>query len=224
MNINTMLTSLAWCGLLATMCPQLTARDVLAPWWRGAPRTTYQAWYPLTAEMYDLATVDSNEYGMPYAYAEGTFTGWVFTNGAPGPDGTPLQAAWFNQQSGSIVLQLPNAPESVDDKLFWIQITCSTNANLSYSFSVFSGTNHWSPTNTYQYITNWSYGTWMTHVTEWMIPHNPSQEIMYLDFYAKTFVEQIVAETWCTPEPATVAVGLCLGACALLHQRRRMRH
>jgi hypothetical protein len=105
-----------------------------------------------------------------------------------------------------------------EEKWFRVQITSTRVPNSNYGFSVWTGTTYWHQVQTFSWVTNWNCSNWVTHVSDWSIPYNPSQEIMYLDFYPDTIVAQIVCDTWCTPEPAAL---IPLALCALIVRRRR---
>jgi len=206
---------------LALACTPLCAHDLLPPDWRGEPRSTLQIWEYFTPELYDPATVDSNAYGTPVAKPD-SWNPWSFTGNFLGPCcGGTWPGGWYiggtDDYGGSIILELPNAPEMPDEKWFRVQITSTRVPYTNYGFSVELGTNYWHPENTFTWVTNWNCSNWVTHVSDWTIGYNPSQEIMYLDFPSDTIVAQIACDTWCTPEPVAV---IALGLCVLLARRR----
>ena len=64
-------------------------------------------------------------------------------------------------------------------------------------------------------------GGWLTEVYEWVLSPNPAWEEFFLGFEAApAYVDQVVIDTMCVPEPGVLSL-LVVGGVALLRRRKR---
>lgn len=124
--------------------------------------------------------------------------------------------------AGTIDLQINNNPEPLERKELMIQITSSKapdgiNSNPAATpVTPAPGPVGWYP----NHPTAPDGSVWYTYTSKWEIRPNPDQETISIDFPADTYVEEIVVDTICVPEPATMAL-LAVGGLAGVIRKRR---
>ncbi len=223
------------------------ADDFNPPSWRGLPNTLTVG-YNFTTE----ANLDNGHYYPEWDFYQRNFTpdpqqdiqdpvldilpgpgaGWYET--VPGYDETsdprdndPI--GWYNL-SGELWLDLPNTEDQTNHKEIWIQITYSPQdgAGENHNVPIIEVT---SPTNpTKETTSTLVYETLYENFVEDEqvvysvyhidLPVNPPYEEIYIR--GGIDVGQLVVDTWCTPEPASMGI-LAIGGLAVMVRRRRRK-
>ena len=188
------------------------------PWDMTLPNQTSQAWECCSSSpLVDIEpTVMDNPYGGPDGpLMNGAFDEiqWIL-----GPEGSDEIATWHVGEPGGVDIWIPNNPDPDLYKLIFWQVTSDKSptpvgdppTTNPPSTSVPTGIAH----------TQWPNSTWYTYNGMLKIVPNPEGETIHFDFLASTNIEEIVIDTVCVPEPATIGL-LAMGAVALLRRRRR---
>jgi hypothetical protein len=205
-------------ALLAAIVGPAIARDLNPPPWDPAlPFQTTQTW-EFTHGPGPAPTTFNNPYGQPWVqFVQGSY--WDGSTPElpliPGPTGELIQTWHIDQDTGGIWITIPNNPlPNAEKRIFW-QITSdkapgsptSTPPGISlpdpYGPAGFPGGS-----------------AWYTYNGLYLIPGNPPEERIFFPFPASTNIEEIVIDTVCVPDPASLGL-LAAGAIALIRRRRR---
>ncbi|MDP6636479.1 MAG: PEP-CTERM sorting domain-containing protein [Phycisphaerae bacterium] len=198
-------------------------------WNRGDPGSTWQHW-DFCDPVVHTPCEGQNEYGTPgFEFEEPGAWQWVAELPPLDPGDTqsyPIDGWQFNGPAGStgtLILHIPNRPRPNEEKLIFLQITSSKGPSgvTALGFDSAAGG------------TGYTSGTWPTgkpqiqHPNGWYtynyglsIRPNPEFEDIVIDVPAGTIIDQIVVDTICTPEPATLSF-LAIGGLAVLRKRRK---
>lgn len=192
---------------LVLVVPSVTmADDLFPPPWRGQPGTTWGEWDFLTPNPNPLPDMGFNPYGSPMTevYPGVGQVYWPALNGRTGV--WPL--------SGEMYFTIPNQPTPNPWKDIYIQLTWQAQApgNTPFVMTVLPGVVSGAIV---QQIPLG--GGWMHTIYTIRLYPNPTSEKILIT--GGIDVDQVVIDTWCVPEPATLAV-LGLGGFALLRRRR----
>lgn len=201
-------------GLLqASLLPGIPT-DTVEPAWRGQANTTLQAWNFDSASNPALVTVDQNPYGTPSAT--------VFE-----PDTTiPKKTYWMpsdNDHTGVwriygwnyMELYLPNSPQENPIKEIWLQITYSA-GSIDRKPEIQTQPEY----ATMQVMQSTVVDALYYHdVIKITLNPNPTEEWIYLlPRDCTLYIDEIVVDTICIPEPMTIAI---LGLGGLLLRKRK---
>jgi len=204
-------------SLLMLMSAVASAHDVVWPDWRGQEGTTFQHW------TFDDAT-NPVELDNAYGTATATITpgefgeGWLDELGFDEQEGI-----WdIGGTDGSIVLDIDNRPETDEFKEIWLQVTY-------YKFSGFSdvptievvGADYVEGQTLVVEEDPYAPGNgWFLDQSIWRIEPNPmNEQIILTGALVGSRIDQIVVDTICIPEPATMGL-FAIGGLLVLRKRR----
>jgi hypothetical protein len=207
--------------VLSVLVPAALGRDINDPPWDASlPNQTSQAWEftDLTFPYQPFAPVTfSNDYGEPTI----TTTTVTWPDIVPGPEGIEIPTLHIDEPGG-LTIWIPNNPDPNLEKLIFWQVTSDkspTPTGTGPSVTTpggATGTNLPAPYPQVQYPGT----TWYTYNGLIRVVPNPEGEWITFDFVVSTNIEEIVINTVCIPEPATLSL-LTLGGLALLRRRGR---
>lgn len=188
--------------------------DYNPPDWRGDPYTTYQQWVFGTSSL--TPPPDDMSAGHPgvalTVVDNGPATVWSATD----PTETTRTGVWRTEDWIEVTIQ--NFEEVNPLKEIWIQLTYKAEEYPDiYAEVPGVGGPYWATLEDEETIVGSDYvhQTWQI-----LIEPNPASEIIYiLPGTCVGWVDQIVIDTICVPEPTTICL-LGLGALALLRKRR----
>lgn len=201
--------------VLAVTAFSATADDIVPPpWERGAEGTTVQVWEFNSPDNPALPDLVGNDFGDPFAIIIGSEPGTNQLDPLWLPDHENHTGVWRTE--GYVALWLPNAPLPREWKYIWLQITYT--AGNDYSPLILTEPSY----ATMELVNSQDAGGGYKHDTYGIIiEQNPAAEVItILPAFCALYVDEIVVDTWCVPEPAAVAL-ISLGGVFLLRRRRR---
>ncbi len=195
------------------------------PPWRGEVSTTLQIWEFGTDANTNVPPDNDVLIEDPYTpgYIPGTEVVLVDPFGDPGyyqedPFGSGRSGIWSLSGTMDVLVlnhEPPNDMKIVRMQLTWAQRDPVGNPDAQPALTNLVPSADEGPTvvDEYQHC-----GNWQTTLYEWIIRPNPTQEEFRIQ--GDILVDQMVIDTWCTPEPASLGV-LAFGALGVLLRRRR---
>ncbi len=193
--------------LLLTLALPLFAEDLNPPPWRGHLRSTLQIW----------EFEENNSNPLPDLY-DGPFNPQpadVIPVGGDQwlPDLDGMTGVW--PLSGEIYVPIENFPEPLDQKLIWVQLTWKTKGNQPATEA--SGDNGPMVAGNLIGQTALDQG-WYHSTYQIILQPNPSEELVHI--YGAIYLDEMVIDTICIPEPATVVLMTMGGFLAALRKRK----
>jgi hypothetical protein len=208
-------------GLLVFGCAGgvVQADDLTTPWWWDDPElepyTTFQQWEFDTNANPAVPYIDENPFGDPLAMITGDFpnTRWI-------ADDYGHLGVWTVPRNDWLILDLPNYPQSREQKFIWLQIT----------YSAFEGQNPDLITvpdmsGTFELVEKTQLDDYYWHATfSITIEPNPDFEQLYIGpRWTVLYVDEVVVDTLCIPEPSTAALIIAGPLLLALRQKRPRR-
>ena len=183
----------------------LCATAFAIPWERGDDGSTWQQWDFSSNSTSPSPDAGSNPYGTPVMTVK-PIGDWI-----PGPGAWPL--------SGEIDIFIPNRPQPLERKEIWLQLTWQPGGNDQ---SPTMPDEPWVAVTPFQrmemYRTDTTPNTWTHSLFEITIWPNPPEE--WITIKGDILVDQVIIDTICIPEPATVFL-LGMGGLVTLTRKRR---
>ena len=192
--------------LLFTLALPAWAVDLNPPVWRDNPRTTLQIWEfnindvnPMPDDYvgpFDPQPADVKPYGTD---------SWL-------ADYHGHQGVW--PLSGEVFVPIINFPESLDEKRIWIQLTWRSKGGqpaVEASADQIPWVDGYQIGEASQLADGWYHSTY-----EIVLNPNPPEEMVHI--YGAIYLDEMVIDTICIPEPTTVAL-LSIGGLLALRKR-----
>lgn len=204
--------------MLGGMFSVIHADDINPPtlWQRGEPGSTYQQWEFLSADLTPVPDFLDNPYGTP------SLT--VYPDGPWLEDWGGHYGVW--SLSGAIETEIPNNPVQNDYKLVQIQLTWSSELEVPVAPVIIIASDpageltlidettiSLGPTGVPGASTDWYHSTYLYDI----VP-NPNFETITIS--GSIVVDELVIDTICAPEPATMSL-LGLGVVCMIRRKRR---
>ena len=197
--------------------------DLLAPEWRTDPKglapTTYQRWEFTTDANPSVPDEFANSFGDPDATMHNVSisfpmeTYWMNTDLLSG-----RQGIWrINGESGSYIsLHVPNNPVLNEEKLIWLQVTYSDGIGHQPVLETEP------PSVSIELVRSLDLQDGFFHDTFLItIAPNPLEEtINIFPRYCNIYVDEVVIDTICIPEPATMMLLAGGGVLSVLRRRK----
>ena len=194
--------------VLTVLAAPALADDIVHPWWRDEARTTYERWE--FGE--NVNPVDADEYVGEFSTPQVSLP-----NGKYWPEMLGRNGVWA--LTGQIFAEIENYPEPLDEKWIWVQLTWAPEDPGNRPI-----VEAWVETDT---------GTteqgvivseialeepWIHTTFQIVLTPNPVFETVHID--NSVYVDQLVIDTICIPEPVTLWL-LGLGGLGMIRRRRR---
>jgi len=195
--------------IVLVLCSVVFADDLTPPDWRGQDDSTFQLWDFSTPDLMPPPDLFSNSFGAPMLRVT-PFEQWI-----PDPGAWPL--------SGEIDVYIPNYPEIRPYKEIWVQLTWMSMNLDPDPFLPNAPVIGVTPFDSMQMTrgddidlgNGWTHSLFM--VTLWP---NPIEE--WITIKGDIVVDQLVIDTICIPEPATVII-LGIGGVLALKRKKSAR-
>ena len=218
------LTSFSLCvsSFCLVFAAPASAHDLRGPDWRGLHPgyMTYQEWSFDDSDDPALPEVIINPFGTAGAdITLGAFgEGWFESLSGYGSQ----TGFWdIGGEGGQIVLDIDNGPERNPWKEIWVQVTYWKDIQQAPTVAVPGGYYVGGEKEVLvEHVATG--GDWLLDVWVFRIEPNPEHEqiVISSDPDWGSLIDQVVVDTWCVPEPATVSL-LLLGGLVILARRCR---
>lgn len=207
---------LALSSALILVCSWAVADDLVPPpWQRGMPNSTYQEWDFPDGQLQPANPGYINPNGVPIQIPGGTTgpTAWQ-------PTFAGRTGVWCIGPNGELVFMIPNNPVPENEKHIWAQITWFVApGDPSVTVVPFGPPAGQARTvGTIDLAEGWHHSTF-----EFILPEQPEVEFFHIVNHlpdTNVYIDQVVIDTLCVPEPASMAA-VALGLGALIRRRRK---
>ena len=199
------------------------AEDLFPPVWRTDPKglapTTYQRWEFTTGDNPAAPDEFANSFGDPDATTYNVSisfpreTYWMATDIASG-----RQGVWrINSESDSFIsLQIPNNPDENAEKWIWLQVTYSDGIGHQPVLQTEPPSMSIDLVESRPLADGYYHDTFLI-----VIQPNPVEEVIEIyPRYCNIYIDEIVVDTICIPEPATLALLAAGGVLSVLRRRK----
>jgi len=215
-STNIFMKGLVTLALVAAVTGAALGHDLFPPVWRGEPRTCRAVWDDWTG--YQPCDPDQWESVPPI---ENPLTPYAWGNGDRVWDGQTWVVR-LDSDPDKISFWLPNYPRPSDYKLARVQVTYanlnSPNPPVQWPDITVTGdgiSNVIGPS-----MFDWTGTGYVTAAYDFEIIPNPEEEAFHVAFTGyPAYVDQVVIDTWCVPEPAMLSL-LGIGGLGLLRRKR----
>jgi hypothetical protein len=208
---------LMWISVFLSISSVALGSDLLPPPWRGQDGSTSQNWRFDNDNNPAVPEVIYNPYGSASAAITvgAVGEGWMDNPGL----GTQTGMWDLGGTGGQIVLDIDNRPLQLDYKEIWLQVTYYQAISAAPTIDVPGAQFISSQTSLIE--ADGLFGGWYLDQSVWRIEPNPLHEqiILNSDSSGGSVIDQIVVDTYCIPEPATISLMLVGVASALLRFR-----
>jgi len=189
------------------------ADDLNPPSWRGQASTTFQMWEFGDDNPVAVPDVVDNQWGLPTATIVGSFpkTRWMTTD-------RERQGVWKTNEW--IEIFIPNTDNTAPGtfKEIYLQMTFDAGPGFNALVVTIPDADPMTlePISVEQIPgSDYSYGIWQI-----ILEPNPTEEMIYIEpTYCELYIDEIVIDTRCVPEPTTIAL-LSLGTLVFLRKKR----
>ncbi len=192
--------------LLSTLVLPLFADDLNPPAWRDASRSTLQIWEFSLNDVNPLPDITTNPFPQPADVMPFAGDSWLDVYQG-------RQGVW--PLSGEIYVPIWNYPEPLDEKRIWIQLTWRTKGSgplLEASVPGGPMVDGSQIGDTILLPDGWNHSTY-----EIVLTPNPPEELVHI--YGAIYLDEMVIDTICIPEPATMFL-MAMGGFIALSKRK----
>jgi hypothetical protein len=199
------------CAVVGLTASSLLAEDRTDPPWDSTlPNQTSQSW-DYTADPLDPVVIFSNPYGEP-----SIDWGNAAPQSVPGWDGTDIGTMHIGEGDGDLWIWIPNNEDDNLYKMIFWQVTSDKSPTPTGDWPETSPPGTGGPGVPPQVGLG---GDWYVYNGVNVIQPNPEGEWLHFSLAYSTNVAEIVIDTVCMPEPATL--GLLAAGAGLAFLRRR---
>ena len=207
-------------AFISMFLPVVTsAHDVFLPDWRGLEGTTYQEWRFDNDTNPAVPEVINNDYGIATASIT---VGLMGSGWLDDPMLGTQTGVWdIGGDDGQILLDIDNRPLALDYKEIWLQVTYYQSIGGAPIVDV-PGAQLVSSQTVLIEEDIMGMG-WYLDQSVWRIEPNPSHEqVILTGDSGGSVIDQIVVDTYCVPEPASIVL-LILGSFVAFKKRRQQQ-
>jgi len=201
------------CGVVLLATAPVLAEDIYPPEWRGEPNSTLQIWEFSTDVNPAAPDVDQNPFGTAEVTVHGEFnfplrdTWWI-------PEDFGHTGVW--NVGGTMAIEIPNDPELRPLKKIRLQMTYDGGPSTEPDPWIEVIASDGAAVTDFQLVAKTALDDIYSHaVYDLELAPNPSMETIYIQpRFCQVYIDEIVVDTICVPEPSTVLL-LVIGAAGL---------